>query len=103
MGMHFRESLRKLESPLIQTIRGKGLLTAIVIDETKLHGKSAWDVCLMFKQGGLICKPTHGHIIRMAPPLSITREQIDECVKIIQKALFEIMNISGNQIPSRFL
>jgi ornithine--oxo-acid transaminase len=63
------------------------LLNAIVI--TPKHGKTAWDVCVAMKENGLLAKPTHDHIIRFAPPLVITREELTEAVEIIQKTLAE--------------
>jgi len=69
--------------PKIKLVRGKGLLNAIVIDES--DGVSAWDVCMRLKDAGLLAKPTHGNIIRLAPPLVITEEQLAECVSIIKR------------------
>jgi ornithine--oxo-acid transaminase len=85
MGQYFREELGKVKSTLIKTIRGKGLLNALVIEEQP--GKTAWDVCLELKQLGLLAKPTHGNIIRFAPPLVISKAQIEQGVRIIEKAL----------------
>ncbi len=85
MGQLLREELAKLDSPLIKTIRGKGLLNAIVINHS--NPDASWDLCLELKNNGLLAKPTHGDKIRFAPPLSITREQIFECVEIISKSL----------------
>jgi ornithine--oxo-acid transaminase len=85
LGKLFREKLEEINSPHIQTIRGKGLLNAIVIDHD--NTESAWNLCLELKQNGLLAKQTHGNIIRFAPPLIITREQIIECVGIIKKGL----------------
>jgi ornithine--oxo-acid transaminase len=76
----------KAEHPeLIREVRGKGLWCAMVINER--NGKNAWDVCLAFMNNGLLAKPTHGDIIRFAPPLVITEEQILECLSIIRKAV----------------
>ncbi|HUZ61236.1 MAG TPA: ornithine--oxo-acid transaminase [Hanamia sp.] len=85
LGNLFREEMRKLNSPHILTIRGKGLLNAIIID----HGdeNAAWKLCLELKENGLLAKQTHGNIIRFAPPLIITKEQIMDCVAIIKKSL----------------
>ena len=85
LGKIFREELRKLNSPHILTIRGKGLLNAIIID----HGdeNAAWKLCLELKENGLLAKQTHGNIIRFAPPLIITKEQIMDCITIIKKSL----------------
>lgn len=83
LGEYFREQLRELKHPMIKLIRGKGLLNAIVVEPQ--DGIEAWDVCLKLKEQGLLCKPTHRHIIRLAPPLVITKEQLDECIQIIKK------------------
>ncbi len=85
MGQLLREELAKLNSPFITTIRGKGLLNAIVIKHT--NPDASWDLCLALKDLGLLAKPTHGDKIRFAPPLLITKEQILECVGMIEKAL----------------
>lgn len=85
MGKIFREELSKIKSPMIETIRGKGLLNAVVIKP--MNGKEAWDVCLTMRDNGLLAKPTHQHIIRFAPPLVITKEQILEAVDIIKRSL----------------
>ncbi len=88
MGEILREELRQLHSPLIQTVRGKGLLNAIVIDHP--NSEAAWELCLILKDKGLLAKPTHGDKIRFAPPLIITEEQIRECVGIIGEGLKEL-------------
>ncbi|MBI2282417.1 MAG: ornithine--oxo-acid transaminase [Bacteroidetes bacterium] len=85
MGQLLRSELAKLNSPLITTIRGKGLLNAIVIKHE--NPDASWDLCLALKENGLLAKPTHGDKIRFAPPLLITREQVLECVEIIRKSL----------------
>lgn len=85
MGILLREGLAKLNSPLISTIRGKGLLNAIVINHK--DPEASWDLCLALRDNGLLAKPTHGDKIRFAPPLIITKEQILECVEIIGKSL----------------
>lgn len=85
LGEMFRDELRSIESPMIETVRGKGLLNAIVIKPT--NGKTAWDVCVALKENGLLAKPTHEHIIRFAPPLVITEEQLRECARIISKTI----------------
>ena len=85
LGKIFREEMGKLNSPFIEQIRGKGLLNAIVI---KPHnGKEAWDVCLRMAENGVLAKPTHKHIIRFAPPLVITEEQLREAMEIIKKSI----------------
>jgi len=85
MGQLLREELVKLNSPLIKTVRGKGLLNAIVIQHE--NPDASWDLCLALRDNGLLAKPTHGDKIRFAPPLIITKEQIMECVGIISKSL----------------
>ena len=83
LGEYFREELRNLNHPMIKLVRGRGLLNAIVVEPK--DGVEAWDVCVMLKEKGLLCKPTHRHIIRLAPPLVITKEQLAECVQIIKE------------------
>jgi ornithine--oxo-acid transaminase len=89
MGQIFREECRKIDSPFIELVRGKGLLNAIVIRPT--NGKTAWDVCMQMKENGLLAKPTHDHIIRFAPPLVINEDQVREAVGIIKKSLSELV------------
>ena len=84
-GAHLRRELMALNSELISIVRGKGLLNAIVINHPDKD--AAWEMCMRMKDNGLLAKPTHGDKIRFAPPLLITREQIDECVGIIAKSL----------------
>ena len=88
MGELLRTELRKLNSPFIKTVRGKGLLNAIVIDH--VNPDAAWDLCLSLKENGLLAKPTHGDKIRFAPPLVINKEQVLECVEIIKQSLLEL-------------
>lgn len=90
LGKIFREELQKIDSEMIELVRGKGLLNAIVI--IPKDGKEAWDVCVKMKENGLLAKPTHQHIIRFAPPLVITEEQIKEAVGLIEKSINEINN-----------
>jgi ornithine--oxo-acid transaminase len=85
LGKILRDELQKIHSPMIRAIRGKGLLNAIVIEPA--NGKEAWDVCLKMAENGLLAKPTHRHIIRLAPPLVITETQIREAVNIIGKSV----------------
>jgi ornithine--oxo-acid transaminase len=85
MGQLLRTGLKNLQSKHIGLVRGKGLLNAIVINH--LNGEAAWDLCLQLKDNGLLAKPTHGDKIRFAPPLTITREQIVECIAIIRNSL----------------
>lgn len=88
LGKYFRSEIQKLvdELDIITLVRGKGLLNAIVIKPTKT-GKTAWDVCVELKDNGLLAKPTHGDIIRFAPPLVITKEEIDWAIEIIKNVL----------------
>ena len=85
MGNLLREELAKLNSHVIATIRGKGLLNAIVINHS--NPDAAWEFCMELKENGLLAKPTHGDKIRFAPPLTINKEQILECVDIIHRSL----------------
>ena len=89
LGKIFRDEMKNIKSEMIELVRGKGLLNAVVIRPK--NGKTAWDVCLKMKDLGLIAKPTHEHIIRFAPPLVITEAQLREAIAIIKKAfkLFE--------------
>ena len=90
MGNYFREKLNQyiLKSNIIKLIRGKGLLNAIVINDNE-DSNTAWDICLKLKENGLLAKPTHGNIIRFAPPLIINKNQIDQAVEIIIKSVYE--------------
>ncbi len=81
LGKIFREEMLKIESPFIKVVRGKGLLNAIVIEPH--NGKQAWDVCMVMAENGLLAKPTHGHIIRFAPPLIISEDELREAIGII--------------------
>ncbi len=85
LGQIFREELRKIDSDMIELVRGKGLLNAIIIKPK--NGKEAWDVCVKMADNGLLAKPTHGHIIRFAPPLVITEDQLREAIEIIKKSI----------------
>jgi ornithine--oxo-acid transaminase len=85
MGIIFREELKKINSPMVELVRGKGLLNAAVI--RPMNGKTAWDVCLKMRDNGLLAKPTHDHIIRFAPPLIINEEQVREAVNIIRDSM----------------
>lgn len=90
LGKLFRSEIEKLieKTDLITKVRGKGLLNAILINDTP-DSKTAWNLCVKLKENGLLAKPTHGNIIRLAPPLVITEEQLLECVKIIEKTVLE--------------
>jgi ornithine--oxo-acid transaminase len=119
LGQKFRDGLKSLNSPMIKTIRGKGLLNAIVIDETQTGGHSAWDLCMLMKQKGLLvgralkiahlrdseeqvadgakAKPTHTNIIRLAPPLVITEEEIKQSLSIIKESMEELPMLKGEK------
>lgn len=88
MGELFRAEMQKViaETDLVTAVRGKGLLNAILINDTP-ESSTAWDICLALKENGLLAKPTHGNIIRLAPPLVMTEEQLMDCVGIIRKTL----------------
>ena len=85
LGDIFRSELKTIKSNLITTIRGRGLFNAMVIKEQK--GIDAWKVCMALKDNGLLAKPTHGDIIRFAPPLVINEEQLMDCCAIIKKTI----------------
>ena len=115
LGKLFRKGLQDLRNPMVRTVRGKGLFNAVVIDETKTGGHSAWDLCMLLKQKGLLvgravkiahvnsnretdelkAKPTHQNIIRLTPPLVITEEQIWKAIGIIDSAMRELPGLKG--------
>ncbi|KAL9067851.1 MAG: hypothetical protein Q9161_006575 [Pseudevernia consocians] len=95
LGELFRKGIEKLNNPMIKTVRGKGLFNAVVIDETKTGGHSAWDLCMLMKDKGLLAKPTHQNIIRLTPPLIITKEEIQKALKIIDDAMKELPSLKG--------
>lgn len=90
LGHVFRAAMQKLveEFDFVKLVRGKGLLNAVVIEPRK-DGRTAWELCLLLADKGLLAKPTHGDIIRFAPPLVMTREQLDECIAIIHDSVKE--------------
>ena len=90
LGKLFRAEIEKVieKTDLITKVRGKGLLNAILINDTP-QSSTAWNLCLQFKENGLLAKPTHGNIIRLAPPLVIIEEQLLDCVNIIEKTILE--------------
>lgn len=90
LGNIFRTRMNaiKTKSDLITLVRGKGLLNAIVINDSP-ESETAWNLCLKFAENGLLAKPTHGNIIRLAPPLVITEEQLHECCDIIEKSVVD--------------
>jgi ornithine--oxo-acid transaminase len=115
LGEILRQGLTDLKSPMIKLVRGKGLLNAIVIDESKTGGHSAWDLCMLLKSKGLLvwrcvhvgvkeelianvdeqAKPTHENIIRLAPPLVISEGEIRDSLRIIKEAIVELPNLMG--------
>jgi ornithine--oxo-acid transaminase len=88
MGEIFRKRLLNIKSPIIETVRGKGLFNAMVITPYG-ENKTAWDVCLALKDNGLLAKQTHDHIIRFAPPLTINEAEINEAADIIERTILE--------------
>ena len=117
LGEVFRNGIRQLNNAMITTVRGKGLFNAVVIDETKTGGHSAWDLCMLMKEKGLLvgravkiahfkdsgdadelkAKPTHQNIIRLTPPLIITKEEIQKALKIIDDAMKELPSLKGKR------
>ncbi|MCB0496963.1 MAG: ornithine--oxo-acid transaminase [Cyclobacteriaceae bacterium] len=90
LGKIFRERMQKMiaKSEIVAKVRGKGLLNAIVINDAH-NSTTAWDICLKLKENGLLAKPTHGNIIRFAPPLVMNEEQLNDCCDIIEKTIEE--------------
>lgn len=88
LGTYFRTEVARLRSPHIKHVRGKGLLNAIIINHT--DKEAAWKLCLHLKEAGLLAKPTHGNKIRLAPPLVITKSQLDDCMAILKTALSQL-------------
>ena len=88
LGKLFRAEIQKIiaKTDLIYHVRGKGLLNAILVNDTP-ESPTAWNLCMQFAENGLLAKPTHGNIIRLAPPLVITKDQLLECVAIIEKVI----------------
>jgi len=115
LGRLFRKAIEDLNSPMVKLVRGKGLFNAMVIDETKTGGHSAWDLCMLMKEKGLLvgralkiahvkengdaddrkAKPTHQNIIRLTPPLVITEEEVKKALDIIESAMKELPNLKG--------
>ncbi len=90
LGELFRSEMNKIiaKTDLVNSVRGRGLLNAILINDTE-DSKTAWNICMKLRDNGLLAKPTHGNIIRFAPPLVMTEEQLMDCVAIIEKTLME--------------
>lgn len=98
LGQVFRERMEGVieKTDLVNLIRGKGLLNAIVINDSP-ESKTAWDICISLKDNGLLAKPTHGNIIRFAPPLVITEKELHECCDIIEKTILQFESaMAGN-------
>ena len=93
LGILFREEMNKYiqTSSVVNAVRGKGLLNAILINDTE-ESSTAWDICMALKDNGLLAKPTHGNIIRFAPPLVMTKDELLDCVSIIIKTLKQFDN-----------
>jgi ornithine--oxo-acid transaminase len=89
MGAVFRREIAAMDSEMVEVVRGRGLLNALVIRESK--GRTAWDLCLRMRDLGLLAKPTHGNIIRMAPPLIIKDAEMKEGLDIIKQAVHDLM------------
>jgi len=100
LGAVLRKGLEDLGSPIVKLVRGKGLLNAVVIDESKTNGHSAWDLCMLLKSKGLLAKPTHENIIRFAPPLVISEEDIQKALGIIGEALIELPTLEKEVFPA---
>jgi ornithine--oxo-acid transaminase len=90
LGDLFRAEMNRIiaNTDLVLKVRGKGLLNAIIVNDTE-DSLTAWNLCVALKDNGLLAKPTHGNIIRFAPPLVITKEELLECVAIIEKTITE--------------
>lgn len=117
LGKIFREGVEAFKSPIVQLVRGKGLLNAVVIDESAASGRTAWDLCILLKEKGVLvsnscsltivdgcanseisqAKPTHGNIIRFAPPLVITEEELRGAIKTIGEALQELPTVKKSE------
>jgi ornithine--oxo-acid transaminase len=104
MGEIFRREMQTITGPdsLVEIVRGRGLLNAFVI-KTKNVDKSAWDVCLLMKERGLLAKPTHGNIIRLAPPLVITQQELEYSISLIHGVLRDIQKMQRKDIPGAAL
>ncbi|KAG1732652.1 pyridoxal phosphate-dependent transferase [Suillus paluster] len=95
LGEIFRAGILALKSPLVQEVRGRGLLNAVVIDEDKSSkGRTAWQFCLLLKSRGVLAKPTHVNIVRFAPPLVILEEDLRKAIEIIGQCLFDLDQVS---------
>jgi len=94
LGEVFRSGILALNSPLVAEVRGKGLLNAVVIDESmSKKGRTAWQFCLLLKSRGVLAKPTHINIVRFAPPLVIEEEDLRRAIKVIGECLQDLDNL----------
>jgi len=95
LGHTFRERMNRFisQSEIVKMVRGKGLLNAIVIDDNP-DSDTAWKICLKLKENGLLAKPTHGNIIRFAPPLVMSEDEIHQCCDIIEKSITDYVKAS---------
>ena len=97
LGERLRAALRTIDCPHIIEIRGRGLLNAIVVDPK--WERTATEACYLMKDRGVLAKYTHQHIIRLAPPLVITEDQIDECVNIIKGVIHDLTHMKKEDLP----
>ena len=91
LGEMFRSSLREARIPIVATVRGKGLLNAIVLDDTKMNGRTARHFCLLLKSRGILAKPTHENIVRFVPPLVISEAELRHGIEVIVQSLKDIV------------
>ncbi|QRV94011.1 aminotransferase class-III protein [Ceratobasidium sp. AG-Ba] len=96
LGQIFRKSIQDINSPLVKLVRGRGLLNAVVIDESKsTRGRTAWDLCLLLKSRGVLAKPTHVNVIRFAPPLVISEAELRKSLTIIAQCLSDLDKVEA--------
>jgi len=93
MGEIFRAALDKISSPVKESVRGKGLMNALVVNEPKDHSWDSWDLTLALRDEGVLCKPTHGNILRFTPPLVINEQQVLKACESIEKVLFKFSKL----------
>jgi len=91
LGEVFRQTVRSFNSPLVQLVRGRGLFNAVVIDESKsVKKRSAWHLCLLLKDRGVLAKPTHQNVIRFSPPLVISEGELQKSLSVIKQCLIDL-------------
>lgn len=98
LGERLRAGLRKINCPYITCIRGRGLLNAIVVDPQ--WERTATEACYLLKERGVLAKYTHHHIIRLAPPLCITEQEIDDCLEIIKGVFEDLLTMKKEDLPN---